>query len=312
MPRLIDVLPEHDLSGGAARRALQSGKVFLDGVPTADGGRDVDVDRVQVRLNAPRLTPGRDLAVLYRDDDIVVIWKPAGMLSVPAGRSGGHVNAVGIVRRLFDSAIAVHRLDEDTSGVMLVARTEEAAAALKDQWAEHDVERRYHALVVGHLGAKPRRITSQVVRDRGDGLRGSISPVNGWRGLRKRLKPDHVPDRRTARECTTTVRRLETAGAQASLVEAVLETGRTHQVRIHLSELGHPVLGETLYAARKVQHAAPRLALHAAVLGFQHPRTGQPKRFAVPLADDLEKVRRTLVAGDNLMHHSGRGKRKRR
>ncbi len=280
MERLIDVLRARGLTGGAARDALSAGKVTLRGVPTADGGRQVIPEEVVVTPNAPRISPGHDLAFLHRDPHLAVIWKPAGMLSVPAGREGGHKNAVGLAGRLLGAAFAVHRLDEDTSGVMMVARTESAQVALKALLERHEVERRYLAIVTGHFPDQERRVRTLLVRDRGDGRRGSV--------------PRDEPAPEDAKEAITTLRLVERLGPGASLVEASLQTGRTHQVRIHLAEAGHPILGDAVYGGPGMARRAQRLCLHAAVLGFKHPFTGKLVRFEAPLADDLERMRRRV------------------
>ena len=278
MPRLDRILRDQGLSASQARDALRWGKVSLDGVPTSLGGRDVqDPARVTYRADAPRLQPGRDVAFVHVDDHLVIAWKPAGMLAVPAPRRGGHKSVLGEVGRRLGRALPVHRLDEPTSGLMMVARTEVAQKALKDLLAEHDIERRYRALVQGRLPFDARRIETVFVRDRGDGKRGSVQG----------------PPPEDGRRAVTHLRHVRDLGQGATEVEATLESGRTHQVRIHLAELRCPVLGEPLYAGQGVTRRAPRLALHAAALGLVHPITGEKLRFVAPLADDLE----SLVAG---------------
>jgi len=286
MPRLSVILRDLGLTGGAQRRALEAGKVFLSGVPTVDAGRQAEPESVAVRLDAPRIRPGRDLTILHRDDDVVVVWKPAGMLSVPArGRPDGHLSVLGLVERITRGpALAVHRIDEHTSGLLMVARTEHAQTVLKEQLELHTVERRYRAIVSGHPPEGPVRHESTLVRDRGDGLRGSAEV---W-GIRP-----HADN--PGRPSVTEVSRLAILDRRTSLVEATLETGRTHQVRIHLAEAGFPILADPLYATPSVASRGPRLALHAAVLGFVHPTSGVALRFATELPDDLEQLRRGLV-----------------
>ena len=284
MDRLIDVLRTRGLTGNAARDALRSGKVSVRGVPVALASRWVEASEVAVVPNAPRITVGRDMAFVYRDEHLAVVYKPAGMLSVPAPRAGGHQNLVGLAGRLLGAAFAVHRLDEDTSGLLLVARTTSVQTALKDALERHDVERRYLALVSGRPNEGEHTIRSFIARDRGDGKRGR--------------PPADLPVPADAREAVTTLRMLGPLGPHASLVEAQLHTGRTHQVRIHLAESGHPVLGDALYGGPGMARRAPRLALHAAVLGFHHPILGKTLRFDAPLADDLEALRERLVRGE--------------
>lgn len=172
----------------------------------------------------------------------------------------------------------VHRLDRDTSGLMLFALSAQAEQVLERDFARHAVQRQYIAIVRGHL-TQARTIETHLARDRGDGLRGSVPP--------------HTPE---AQRALTRVKPLEVVG-DYSVVECELETGRTHQIRIHLSELGHPLAGEKTYI-----HPAPgsateypppgneslsRQALHSARLRFSHPMTGKELAFESPLPRDL-------------------------
>lgn len=280
MARLLDHLATLGLKGNAAREALRTGKVKVDGVPVADGGREVEPARVRLDVNSPRIVVGRDPAILWFDAHLAVIWKPPGMLSVPAPRREEEENALRFVGHRLGRAFPVHRLDEETSGLMMVARTEAAQEALKARLEAHEIERAYLALVRGHFpSGPPREVRSMMVRDRGDGLRGSL--------------PDGAPPY-GAKLAVTWLSLGELVG-RCSLVEARLETGRTHQVRIHLAEAGYPVLGDPLYADAGARRLAPRLALHAARLVFTHPFTAAPLRFDAPLADDLEILRRRLA-----------------
>jgi len=275
---------------------MGSGKVFHRGIPTADGGRDIVPEHVELRLTAPRLVPGRDLVIVHKDADLVIVWKPAGLLAVPARKEGGHRSVVGLVRKLTGTGLAVHRLDEQTSGLMMVARTETAQEALKAQLEVHSVSRRYLAIVSGRPKRKAWTEESHLVRNRGDGRRGSI-------------KGEPTED---ARHAITHFEMLEAAGRRATLVGATLQTGRTHQVRIHLSERRLAILGDPLYAPMHTVKAAPRLALHACVLGLEHPRTGAVLHFEAPLADDLEQLRRHLIhEGDTAPQRSRRRKKRR-
>lgn len=168
--------------------------------------------------------------------------------------------------------VPVHRLDRDTSGLMVFARTAAAEHNLIAQFKEHSIERAYQAVVLGDLPAE--RIETWLVRDRGDGLRGSSPEPDG------------------AQVAITHVRPLKRLG-DYTLVECRLETGRTHQIRIHLSERGHMLCGEKVYfgppGVKKPQDAsgAPRLALHAVRLQFVHPTTGQQMKFQSDLPRDL-------------------------
>lgn len=286
MVRLIDHLKSLGHSNRAARELMSTGKVWVGGAPTADAGRRVEGPEVRVLPNAPRVVVGRDPVLLHVDAAVVVAWKPAGLLSVAAPGRRDEATVVGFVARRFGAAHAVHRLDEGTSGLMLVARTEEAQEALKERLERHEVERGYKALVLG-APEVPATLRSTFVRDRGDGLRGS------WEQVQRRLGEDAPAAPRDPKPAVTHLVAREEVGKGVWLVEARLETGRTHQVRIHLAEAGHPVLGDPLYggpAARRF----PRLALHAFRLAFKHPVGGAPMRFEIPLADDLERGVRVL------------------
>ena len=291
--RLIDHLKSLGLGNRAARDHLESGKIWLRGVPVADAAREVDPADVRVRPDAPRVRMGRDPVVIWRDDDIAVLFKPSGLLSVPAPGREDEPNVLAEIGRRFGSVYAVHRLDEETSGLMLLAFRPESQQALKSLIEDHEVERRYLALVLGDF-KRDGTHASVLLRDRGDGRRGS-APGREWHGAWTESPPALPIPAGGGKLAVTRVRRVEGCG-RACLVEAWLETGRTHQVRIHLAELGHPVLGDGLYGPvhTRRDRRGGRLALHAWRLAFTHPFTRAPLSFEAPLADDLEQRRREL------------------
>lgn len=281
--RLIDHLKALGLSNRDARAALGSGKVWVGGIPTSDAGREVEASAVELREHAPRVQVGRDPVVIWKDAHLAVIWKPSGMLSVPAPRRS-EPNVLQVCGRILGTALPVHRLDEGTSGLMMLARTSAVQLAIKDLLERHEVERRYLALVQGRL-REPVTVRSNLVRDRGDGLRGTGEGPG--------------------KHAVTHLRPVSRQGP-VSLLEAQLETGRTHQVRIHCAEQGCPLLGDRLYAPRGVASRGPRLALQAAVLGFVHPLEGTALRFEAPLADDLA----VWLRSDGAPSRPRRGKRR--
>ena len=279
----------------AARRLCTHGRVQVNGAIETDPARRLALgDVVRVDPSAPALRENAfdPNAIVYVDSDVVVVDKPAGLLSVPFSPDDKHtlidrVQAQLRSERGSKSVLgAVQRLDKDTTGVLVFTRTLAAKRALQEQWRVHDVERRYLGLVHGAL-LHARTIETQLIPDRGDGLRGSYGHFRRPRGP----LPKH------AQRALTHVRPIEQLGARATVVECTLETGRQHQIRIHLSELGHPLLGEAVYIreydAPRIE--APRPMLHAAVLGFTHPRTGERLRFERPAPSDfvrmLERVR---------------------
>ncbi len=290
--RLIDHLRGLGMSNRQAKQQLSSGKVFYRDCPVADPVRDVDENHVRVIPNAPRIRVGVDLAILFCDEHLAVVLKPSGMLSVPAASQRGATSVIAQTRRALGAAWTVHRLDQETSGLMLVARSESAQFKLKDLFFRHDIERRYRAIVAGRFALGRQRIETTFTRDRGDGRRGSRPFNRTNRG-----------DDQEGKLAITHFEHLQHLGPSASLIEATLETGRTHQVRIHAAELGHPVLGDRLYGGKdgkKNARQSTRLALHARVLGFRHPFTGATHRFVAPLSDDLTRLvrQRSQYQGD--------------
>lgn len=296
MIRLIDHLKALGYTNHSAREAMATGKVSYRDVPTADAGRMVDPSNVRVDVNAPRVVVGRDPLILWADEHCAVVLKPPGLLSVSAPGRRDEGTVVGFVARRFGHGYAVHRLDEGTSGLILVALDPRTQQALKDQLEDHGIERRYLALVAGRPAQAEWTVRSTLIRDRGDGLRGSREVAEARAeaaGERFFLKPGDTP-----KPAVTHFQRVRAVGRGIHLVGAKLESGRTHQVRIHLAEGGTPVVGDPLYADKSVAGRFGRLALHAAVLAFQHPHTRRQYRFEAPLADDLEAYCRVLAGED--------------
>jgi 23S rRNA pseudouridine1911/1915/1917 synthase len=277
-----------------ARRLCTEGRVTLNGERCLDPAARVAPDAiVAVHQEAQRLRSGplADDAIVYFDRDLVVVAKPAGMLSV-ADETGTRETAVDYTRTLLrridkrgvDARLGVvHRIDKETSGLMVFARTTLAKDGLAAQFREHTIERVYHAIAHGRVGA--RRVESYLLLDRGDGLRGS-------HGVFRRASG---PPPAGARHAVTHIGPiLELHGA--TLVECRLETGRQHQIRIHLAELGHPLVGERVYVRDYTQPmiAAPRPMLHAHTLAFVHPRTGQRVSFQREPPEDFRAQLDTL------------------
>src|SRR6056300_1582692 len=239
MPTIQEILQQQGHSAKTIKSYLATGKVFLQGFPVGDGRREAKPTDVMVQPNAPRLRPGRDPVLLHRDPDFVVVYKPAGYLSVRAANRHQDPNMMGFVFKLCGNALPVHRLDEDTSGLMLVALTDYGQTRLKKQLEERTVSRRYWALISGHW-TKKKTIDNVLHRNRGDGLRGTR---------------ERAADK--GQRAITHIQPLEKLSG-ATMVQCVLETGRTHQIRIHLSEAKHPVLGDTLYGSHRMKDRAPR------------------------------------------------------
>jgi len=273
-----------------ARKLCIDGRVTVNGERCFDPAARIPVDAaVVVDAQAPKQRPGAlpESAIVYFDRDLVVVEKPAGMLSVadePGNKDTLGMHTRTLLRRVGgrDGDVAlgvVHRLDKDTSGVMVFTRTATAHRLLAAQFRAHDVDRVYQA--IAHGAVAEARVETDLILDRGDGLRGSFGHFRRGKG-----QPP-----REARHAVT----LLTPVAQlrgATLVECRLETGRQHQIRIHLSELGHPLVGERVYIRdyTGVPIASPRPMLHARALGFVHPRTGERVSFEREAPDDFREM----------------------
>jgi 23S rRNA pseudouridine1911/1915/1917 synthase len=277
------------------RRLVETGKVRVEGEVVLDPAVRVAAGaRLAVVMAAPR--PREEILgfrVAFEDGHLVIIEKPAGVSSVPYERkdTGTALDLIrGHWRRSGKRATAtplytVHRLDKDTSGLLCFAKTRLAERALHEVFQRHTARREYVA--VAHGAVESQRIESSLVADRGDGIRGSTRR----RGEGQRAVT-HV----------TAVRRLP----EATLVRVRLETGRTHQIRVHLSEAGHPLVGETVYIRDLLRAGGQplpsrRLMLHAATLGLPHPVTGEPIDLAAPPpADFIETLEALGGSRDDL------------
>ncbi|MFO0809316.1 MAG: RluA family pseudouridine synthase [Gemmataceae bacterium] len=272
----------------AARRIKLNGELALDPARRLKDGDAVEVLDQSQKLPQAFAT---ELAVRYLDEHVVVVEKPTGISTVrhPEEQSWSQrrrrldptledllhrsiAKRLGQPLRTLPRLRKVHRLDKLTSGLVAFARSAYAERLLGHQFKAHTVDRQYLAVVLGR--ARPGTIRSWLVRDRGDGRRGS------W------------PAEGSGKLAITHLESVEPLGAY-SLVTCRLETGRTHQIRIHLSEQGHLVCGDPVYIIRKDgtrfddKSGAPRLALHAAVLGFTHPATGERLRWEMPPPPDM-------------------------
>jgi tRNA pseudouridine32 synthase/23S rRNA pseudouridine746 synthase len=200
------------------------------------------------------------LAVIFADAALIVVDKPAGMLAVP-GRGADKQDCVATrVQAMFTDALVVHRLDQATSGVLLFARGAHMQSALAKAFARRAVTKRYVAVVHGDLAADAGSIDLPLAAD--------------W-PARPRQQVNHAQ----GKPALTHYRVLARHADGTSRVELQPVTGRTHQLRVHLAAIGHPIVGDALYASAAAQPACDRLLLHAASLAFAHPHTGQPMRL---------------------------------
>jgi 23S rRNA pseudouridine1911/1915/1917 synthase len=288
-----------DESWSQVRRQIESRRVQINGNLCLDENRRLHEGEVVKVLEHSLSSPpsDRDIRVRHVDEHVVVVEKPAGMTTLrhpeerhwPRRRKQQQPTLDEtlpvIISRMSTSKVrhkgkalpvrAVHRLDRETSGLMIFALSMDAERKLVQQFRRHTIHRRYIAIAHGDVAAQT--ITTQLVRDRGDGRRGSTD----------------LPD--VGKLAVTHVRPLERLNGY-TVVECRLETGRTHQIRIHLSERGHLVCGDKVYCQPLFRppivdtSGAPRLALHAAELGFVHPISGEEMRFRMPFPEDLTEL----------------------
>jgi 23S rRNA pseudouridine1911/1915/1917 synthase len=286
--RLDRVVSEHipDLSRTQGQRLIESAQVTVNGRPRKPAYRVTPGERVTVTLpqEEPEVAVRPEpipLDIIYEDEHLVVVNKPAGMVVHPApGHPDGTlVNALlahcpPIAEAgLRERAGIVHRLDKDTSGVLVVAKDENTLRALHEQFRNREVKKTYLALVRGRVQPPEGIIEVPIGRDPRD---------------RQRMKA--LPEGRYARTryCAVEFFRKHT------LLEAHPYTGRTHQVRVHLSWLGYPVVGDSRYGPRRQRLLKERHFLHAHRLGFTHPATGEEMTFEAPLPTELDDVVRRL------------------
>ncbi|MCA9033935.1 MAG: hypothetical protein KDA91_02340 [Planctomycetaceae bacterium] len=278
------------------RRLLNTRRVSLNGVLCLDEGRKVAAGEViQVHVDSLPVPPSdKDVVIRWLDQSLVVVEKPSGMLTLRRSTEKNWRPQRKLLQPTLDECVArlvdakyvrsrsesdselhsVHRIDRDTSGLLVFARNENVQYKLIEQFAAHDAVRRYLSLIPGSI--EDQSVRSCFIRDRGDGLRGSS------------------PDGRTGQHAVTHFRTLRSLGALSEL-ECSLETGRTNQIRIHLAELGHPVCGDIKYRGPmgsepvKDESGVPRLALHATQLRFVHPVTGELLHFESPWPMDMQR-----------------------
>lgn len=315
-----DVPEEASLSRTRLTRLLEDGLVSIDGTVVTDPKARVSVGAsVTITVEEARdthiLPEAIPLDVIYEDDDLIVVNKPAGMVVHPAPGtpSGTLVNAllhhcqdnlsgVGGVKR----PGIVHRIDKDTSGLLVVAKTDTAHQGLAEQFEAHSVTRYYNALVYGVPDANDPRLR---------GIKGTNFEPGNILKITTRLAR-HKTDRQrqavsfeSGRHAVTRARTIERFGAPdvLALMECWLETGRTHQIRVHMAHAGHGLVGDQTYGGRRklpakaLPEAAldavqlfPRQALHAAVLGFTHPVSGDSVTFQAPLPTDMAELLQCL------------------
>jgi 23S rRNA pseudouridine1911/1915/1917 synthase len=293
------------LSRSRLKALILDGQVAIDGRTIRDPAVRVNSgDSVAVTLPPPEpAKPAGEaipLNIVYEDDALIVIDKPAGLVVHPAAghaegtlvnaliaHCGDSLSGIGGVKR----PGIVHRLDKDTSGLMVAAKTDEAHAGLTEAFAARRIERAYEAVVWGVPTPSSGRIEGAIGRD----------PKN-----RKKM----AVVTRGGKSAATNYRALERFGDVAARVECRLESGRTHQIRVHMTQIGHPLVGDALYGRSRRRRISglsapvaealtgfPRQALHARLIGFDHPVTGRHLKFESECPSDMQDLMKTLRRG---------------
>lgn len=286
------------------QRWIGEGRVLVDGKPGKAGRKLERLQEIVVEMpllqDSDLVAEPIPLAIVYEDDDLLVVDKPAGMVVHPApGHSGGTlVNAVlyhvpsllsvGGERR----PGIVHRLDKETSGLIVVAKHDGAHRALQRQFASRSVHKVYLALLEGQITPENGRISAPIGRHPTDRKRQAVLPMDPQTGVSK------------GREAITVYRTIGAYSTRLNsgemgnftLVEAVIHTGRTHQIRVHFAWMKHPVVGDTLYGYRRQRLPIDRQFLHAHKLRFHLPGNGEEREFVSPLPADLQAVLDAMTA----------------
>ncbi len=291
-----------ELTRSAIGKLLESGAVTVNATPIAKNYRIRRGDVVEITLPTPApceaIPQNIPLDVVYEDDDLIVINKPVGMVVHPAAGNpdGTLVNALlyhcgaslsgvgGVIRPGI-----VHRIDKDTSGLLVVAKNDDAHLALSAQLKGHHIRRVYYAITIGNFKEDSGTVDAPIGRH----------PVD-----RKRMAVIRNSDLK-ARDAVThwqVLSRGEANGQSFTLLRCELETGRTHQIRVHMASIGHPLLGDPIYGGSSTKFEAHHKALihgqalHAKELTFVHPRTQEEVRFTSPLPDEMARVTEILFA----------------
>ena len=275
-----------DVSRSAAQRLCEDGQVLLNGAPAKKNARVAPGDVLELTLPEPQPTQAQaediPLDVAYEDADVIVINKPKGLVVHPAAGhwEGTLVNA--LLHHCRDSLSGVggalrpgivHRIDKDTSGLLIVAKNDFAHQKLAAQLQDHTLARTYVCIVCGKLREDAGTVNAPIARDKNDrkkmAVRADGKPaVTHWQVLAR--YPGYT------------------------YVQCRLETGRTHQIRVHMASLGHPILGDTVYGHKKPELGQNTQCLHAKELTFRHPRTDEPVTVTCPLPEEFERVLQVL------------------
>lgn len=282
-----------EVSRSYVQKLIESGGAWLNG----NTGRSKDFvkagDEIKVLLPAPEglevEAENIPLNIVYEDKDVIVVNKPKGMVVHPAA---GHYTGTLVNGLLYhcEGSLSgingilrpgiVHRIDKDTTGILVVCKNDIAHRNLAEQFKEHSITRRYDALVYGSFQQLEGRIESFISRNPTERMKMMVNPTRG-------------------KYAATNYRVVEQFGSRYSHIVCQLETGRTHQIRVHMSNMGHPLLGDTIYGHKKDPFQLTGQALHAGVLGFVHPTTGEYMEFSAELPTYFTELMKKLRGMQN-------------
>lgn len=279
-------LTEHSRS--YIQKLIREGRVTVNDKAMKPGGRIQADDKILMTVPPLQelsvLPEEMDLDILYEDEDVILINKPKDMVVHPCpGRySGTLVN--GLLAHCQDNLSGingvlrpgiVHRIDKDTTGVLVVCKTDLAHRSLAEQLKEHSITRKYEAIVYNNIPEEEGTVDAPIGRNPSDRKKMAVEYKNGKRAVTHYRVIDHL-------------------NHQFNHIECQLETGRTHQIRVHMASIGHPLLGDEIYGPRNGRKGLEGQCLHAKVLGFVHPRTGEYMEFEAPLPEYFKELLRKL------------------
>jgi 23S rRNA pseudouridine1911/1915/1917 synthase len=277
----------NNFSRSYVQKLIDDGLISVNGKDVKSNYKLKSNDRILIKVPEPQILDVKaediKIPIIYEDEYIIVVDKPKGMVVHPAcgNYSGTLVNALmnycgdrlsdinGIIRPGI-----VHRIDKDTSGVIVVAKTNKAHEALSEKLKVHDIKRVYVCIAEGVIHEEVGRIDAPIGRHHEERKKMAVNPDNGRRAVTHFKVLERFKD--------------------ATYLEVTLETGRTHQIRVHMSYIGHPLLGDTVYGRKKQKYDLGGQALHARVLGFEHPITGKYMEFESPIPEYFESLLTSL------------------